>query len=466
MRRQFKAILIMGNVLLYSLCGWVHAGLVIEQPFLPPALAGKVVFQGETDGDWEIYAINADGTHLVQLTDNAWADEQPRWSPDGQQIAFSSNRDGQYQIYVMQADGSQQKQLTSQPADAREPVWSPDGQQIVFTVYRGDDDFYLFLMNADGAQVRQLTPRQERSHFPHWSPDKQRIAYCAARYNLDWGIHLLTPNTAQPAVRLTGSGDVQPAWTPDGQQIAYVSRQSTSKPSIWVMNADGSAKRDLLADKDVEVCTPAWSPDGKYLVYAQARDRRDPNWELAVVSVDDQQHLEFAEYPLYGMAPDWHGGGVSDEMFARKGIPWPLRILYETEYALHSTGKYKHDPEALNGRALVAYKGYKQGLMSYGPYTLFPPGEYTVNFRIKASEYGRQNTPLVRIDVAMQRGRVRLEEHDLYAEHFQKKDRYQDFQIAFILEQSQKLEFRVWFLAAATIWVDRITVTAKLSTHQ
>lgn len=231
------------------------------------------------------------------------------------------------------------------------------------------------------------------------------------------------------------------------------------------MNADGSAKRDLLADKNVEALGPAWSPDGKYLVYAQSRDRRDPNWEVAAVSVNDRQHLEFAEYPLYGMAPDWHRGNISDEIFARKAIPWPLRIIYETEYASHSTGKYKRDPEALNKRALVAYKGDKQGFMSHGPYTLFPPGEYTVNFRIKASDYDKKETPLVRIDVATYQGRAQLEQMDLRGVDFQKKNRYQEFEIAFVLEEPQKLQFQVWFFATATVWVDRITVTAKLSYH-
>ncbi|GAK58097.1 WD40-like Beta Propeller [Candidatus Vecturithrix granuli] len=442
---------------------WAQAE--VGSSHITQTLPGKIVFQAETDGDREIYAIQADGSHFVQLTDNAVADEYPRWSPDGEQIVFTSNRDGNYEIYVMDADGENQRRLTHRATDDKEPDWSPDGKQISFTSYSRPDEFHLAVMKADGTELRRILPNHEKGNWPAWSPVGNVIACAVTRYNLAWGLHLLNLDNT-PLVRITGSGDMQPAWSPDGQRIAYVSRQNTSKPSIWVMNADGSAKRDMLTDKNVEALGPAWSPDGKYLVYAQSRDRRDPNWELAAISVEDQQPVKFAEYPLQGIAPDWHGGSISEDIFARKGIPWPLRIIYETEYAPHSTGKYRRDPEALNDRALVADKDSKQGLMSYDPYTIFPPGEYTVNFRIKASDYDKKETPLVRIDVATNRGRTQLEQQDLRGVDFQKKDRYQEFEIAFVLEEPQKLEFRVWFFATGTVWVDRITVTAKLSYHQ
>lgn len=433
-------------------------------PHQPQMLSGKIVFQAETDGDWEIYAIQADGTHLVQLTDNAAADEHPRWSPDGEQIVFTSNRDGNYEIYVMNADGEDQRRLTRQMTDDKEPDWSPEGDQISFTSYARPDEFHLVVMQNDGTELRRILPNHEKGNWAAWSPAGNVIACAVTRYNLAWGLHLLDLDKA-PIVRVTGSGDRQPAWSPNGQQIAYVSRRNASKSSIWIMNTDGSAKRHVLTDKNVEALAPAWSPDGKYLVYAQTRDRRDPNWELAVVSMDDQQHLEFSEYPLHGMAPDWHGGSISDEIVSRKGIPWPLRIIYETEYASHSTGKYKRDPEAYNQHALAAHKGNKQGFMSYGPYTIFPPGEYLVKFRIKASDYDKKETPLVRLDVAANRGATQLGRQEVRGKDIQKKDRYQEFEISFVLEEPQKLEFRVWFFAAATVWVDRITAAAKLSYH-
>jgi Tol biopolymer transport system component len=52
----------------------------------------------------EIFVMDADGTNKRRLTNNAFADTSPAWSPDGEKIAFMSERDGNWEIYVMDAD--------------------------------------------------------------------------------------------------------------------------------------------------------------------------------------------------------------------------------------------------------------------------------------------------------------------------------------------------------------------------
>jgi Tol biopolymer transport system component len=57
--------------------------------------------------------MNADGSDLVQLTNDKSNSAYPSWSPDGSQILFESDRnDGNANIYVMDADGSNIVQLT------------------------------------------------------------------------------------------------------------------------------------------------------------------------------------------------------------------------------------------------------------------------------------------------------------------------------------------------------------------
>ncbi len=80
-----------------------------QQVPIPPAQSiGQIVMGGTAEGagDFEIYKINADGTGLVNLTNNPARDMLPAWSPDKSRIAFTSDRDGKTQIYLMNADGS------------------------------------------------------------------------------------------------------------------------------------------------------------------------------------------------------------------------------------------------------------------------------------------------------------------------------------------------------------------------
>ena len=92
----------------------------------------RILFGSDRDGDHEIYVMNADGSGVVQLTDNAISDGWPVWSPDGSRIAFRSDRDGDFEIYVMNADGSGVVQLTDNSHHDTIGGWSPDSRRIVY----------------------------------------------------------------------------------------------------------------------------------------------------------------------------------------------------------------------------------------------------------------------------------------------------------------------------------------------
>jgi dipeptidyl aminopeptidase/acylaminoacyl peptidase len=57
----------------------------------------------------DIYAVDADGSGLVRLTDDPVADFDPSWSPDGRRIAYRHEDERSGQIYVMNADGSRRR---------------------------------------------------------------------------------------------------------------------------------------------------------------------------------------------------------------------------------------------------------------------------------------------------------------------------------------------------------------------
>jgi hypothetical protein len=90
-----------------------------------PALNGKILFQSDRDGDYEIYTINPDGTGETQITDNTASDSWAAWSPDGSKIVFTSNRDGNTEIYYMNADGTSPTRVTNNTVSDGMPDWQP-----------------------------------------------------------------------------------------------------------------------------------------------------------------------------------------------------------------------------------------------------------------------------------------------------------------------------------------------------
>ncbi len=69
-----------------------------SQPAVSPD-GKQIVFSSNTDGNSEIYLMNADGTNLLRVTRNQAEDTTPQFSQDGKKIIFSSNRAGSYAIY-------------------------------------------------------------------------------------------------------------------------------------------------------------------------------------------------------------------------------------------------------------------------------------------------------------------------------------------------------------------------------
>ena len=66
---------------------------------------------------------DGNGDNLRRLTKNPRDDQSPAWSPDGRKIAFMSYRNGDWQIFAMNKDGSKQKNRTRVGEGSQYPDW-------------------------------------------------------------------------------------------------------------------------------------------------------------------------------------------------------------------------------------------------------------------------------------------------------------------------------------------------------
>jgi hypothetical protein len=235
---------------------------VISNPdasLLDPAWAPdgqKIAFSRTQNGFHIVVRSLIDGSETQLTTDPGVFHLLPKWSPDGSKITFYRCISlGDCDVWVINADGTGAVNLTQTPDNRDQyPAWSPDGSKIVFS-RTADLNEDLYVMNSDGSGVTRLTQDASPETFPAWSPDGSRILFVAER-DANFDLYVVNADGSNQ-VRLTDDpeADGSPAWAPDGSRIAFT--QPVNDGTLWVMNADGSAKVQVISGG---VSSPAWRP--------------------------------------------------------------------------------------------------------------------------------------------------------------------------------------------------------------
>jgi Tol biopolymer transport system component len=132
--------------------------------------------------------------------------------------------------------------------------WSPDGKDVFALLSRKDDTSLIAAIPASGGQPRQIA-------------------------SLEWR----WPETA--------------SLSPDGRFIVYdapVDRESPRNGDIFLLAADGSVQRALVADPSHD-SNPAWTPDGGAVVFTSDRNGSPGLWMVRVAEGNAQGEAELLQ---------------------------------------------------------------------------------------------------------------------------------------------------------------------------
>lgn len=288
----------------------VGLGLPLALARVAPAardgFQGVIAFESDRHGQGDIFVVELGGAEAKgprRLTQHPADDGAPAWSPRGDRIAFHSNRSGNYDIYAMNADGSNVERLTDHPADEGQPNWSPDGRWIAFEGER-DGRAEIYRIEVDTRRVRRLTTGLALKLGPAHAPDGTRIAFMEKGL-IRWQISLLDIATGESRTLTSAGGNCRPAWSLDGGLLAVVSTRESKKADIWLMDLRRQAAWKLPTRPDAHNYDPAFSPDGRAIAFATTVSRDREDWDIYVADINGRNARPLTSGPGNDRFPAW-----------------------------------------------------------------------------------------------------------------------------------------------------------------
>jgi Tol biopolymer transport system component/DNA-binding winged helix-turn-helix (wHTH) protein len=211
--------------------------------------------------------------------------DYPAWSPDGDRIVctFNTAATGGFQSRLLEvslAGGIERLIPIPSWRYIRKPIWLKDGSGLVVTVterFQFNNAWFLPSSSNDDTAPRRLTNGMRLGAGVSVTNDARELVFTEkSRYANVW---VTAPNATNRATKITsGAGHYEElTWTPDGQ-LLYAS-DANGFWNIWVMNADGSGKRQLTFDTN-DTNSPSMSPDGRYIFFTSHRNGASTIWRM------------------------------------------------------------------------------------------------------------------------------------------------------------------------------------------
>jgi Tol biopolymer transport system component len=235
--------------------------------------------------DAQLYKVALSGGAPTRLTNNAYYDSEPAWSPNGDYIAYLSDGPSGTGIYVMEDDGTNTSRKVSGPSGCSfgRPDWSPDGSKLFYTCLLSSK-YHIYVANSDGSgSPTDLTTVTDQYLTNEMSPsaDANSLVFSSNRDGNN-ELYEMDSDGTDPVRRTNSSAnDREPDYVTD----TYPASAPTAS---YVAIGDSIAAGEGLHY--------GWTWDGDSWV---RQGPSEPGWETNSTASGVHCHGSTAGYPFY-----------------------------------------------------------------------------------------------------------------------------------------------------------------------
>lgn len=320
--------------------------------------SAKIVFEtsrGEKPGG--IHVMNDDGSNIIQLTEEPFLDNTPRWSPDGKQIVFErvmSENGQQSNLFIINADGTNLRQLTETHPNRADtfPAFSPDGKRIVFSRVLQDKTAGIYVMKLDSGAIKKIS--DFLADHLDWSPEGRWIIFSNvnAGHNI-WIINADGRNAKELLLPIPEEKRIfrgEPRWSPDGKRILYTEGEFKLVqigPGKWksvmlearyiICDHNGDNPQRLGIPNNWKPSSIAWMNDGKTVLFSadadfdsnQPVDSPDRAYDIYKYHIVTGKITPLTTNPGNDVGADWVSGALSISPEGKRPTQWGQIKLYD-----------------------------------------------------------------------------------------------------------------------------------------
>ena len=239
--------------------------------WLIAALVGVFAVAGTWWYRAKLEAANRAPVTFLRLTDFAGLEETPAFSPDGKSVVFVSDSAGTRQIFIRLLAGGPPLQITHNAGAHLEPRWSQDSASILYYTPppEGDAQGTLWEVSALGGSPRRLASSLSGADVSH---DGKRLTF----FRVGEGqMQLVACDRDGSNLRVVMQAPVsfsyrKPRWSPDDSLIAFLHSRENWADDVYVVAAAGGTPKQI-SDDNTLMSGLAWLQDGSHILYSSAR---------------------------------------------------------------------------------------------------------------------------------------------------------------------------------------------------